>query len=722
LGLRAERSARRNTDTSKNAWEKELRGRKNSFLLEIRDDYTFIVEYPWYPFTYLRGWIPTQRSNYRTENKTSFNLNLYLQGENQTDPESSAYQRRFEHENWVRYQFNAFMKRWEETANYYNSEKAQRTTKFQLKFFHYINEDLQWLRKNGIKVKYTTETAKKLDLLKKKATEDYEIRVFPDNDELVVKWSKGTDQWFRPLILTFIDFLTVIYHETETQKSFLPILTQSGERELRVAYWAIFRAMNFWNSFKKVLDTQKYPQIWLHYEPYQLPTIPWRHINEFIKPKFELRPYQEDALKKWKQHNYFGSEQLPTGSGKTVIGIGAIWETKDRTLILVPNLDLVEQWKDRITTFLNIPSSEIGIFSGNKKDFEKDIVISTYQLLSQYIEDYLVATGELPDSPKILNEFDENIDLSGGEMQQKKYRRSLDVVESAVVYFTTQFGLLLADECHHVQAKTFKEIALNLAIPKRLALSATIEWELNTSLIIATMGPVIYDITYGTLSRTGFIPPILYRKILIPLTTAEKESLLTKKGKSQGFRSKICREAKNKYPMITRIIKAQFTKQILIFTSRIAHAELIYHYLKQQGIESHLLVGTTITNARERESLLQKFREKKVKILILVKMLNEGFDAPADTVIIVSGSKNRREQIQRCGRTTRPGHIAKIFELIVDKEDLDTEYIVAQSREIKNIIEPWIQDKLIGKKLIKEVEQLIRTDIQLNPPIEIIQN
>ena len=91
-------------------------------------------------------------------------------------------------------------------------------------------------------------------------------------------------------------------------------------------------------------------------------------------------------------------------------------------------------------------------------------------------------------------------------------------------------------------------------------------------------------------------------------------------------------------------------------------------------------------------------------------MLNEGFDAPADTVIIVSGSKNKRDHIQRCGRTTRLGHIAKIFELVVDKDDLDTEEDIAASRDISNVIQPWIQDKLvekIDKKLLRDIEEIV---------------
>lgn len=715
LGLRAERSPRRNTDITKQSWEKELRKQKNKFVLEIRDDLTFMVDYPWYPFTQLIGWIPTQRSNFRTENKSSFSLNHYLQGVENRSPDPLKYQRRFEHKNWVRYQLNAFMKRWEESGSYYKRENSQRTTKFQLQFIQYVETDLANLRKHGITIKFTPKAKERLNQLKTNMLEGFDITIFPENEQLVVKWSKNTDKWFQPLILIFIDYLTILYISNESEKSILPSITQKNDRELSIAYWAIFRAMQFWQGFKSVLAAQKHPPVILNFTPYELPSVPWRHIQKEAKKKFELRPYQQDALTIWQEFNYFGSEQLPTGAGKTLIGIGAIWKTKNRTLILVPNLDLIEQWKERIKTFLDIPDHFIGIFSGYKKDFDKDIVISTYQLLSQYIQDYLIGTKEKFSSNNgIKAENIQNLD----QESENQSRRSLEVVKRAYDYFTSQFGLLIADECHHVQAKTFKEIALNLTIPRRLALSATIDWETNTSMIFAAMGSIIYGITYGTLSKIGFIPPIIYKNVKIPLTSEEKAKLTSKNGKTQGFRSTLSREAENKYLMIKKIINAPFTEQILVFTSRISHAELIHQYLHHEGIESHLLVGTTISNAREREELLQKFRTKKIHVLILVKMLNEGFDAPADTVIIASGSKNRREHVQRSGRTTRLGHVAKIFELVVDKDDLDTEYLVSQQRDIKNIIEPWIQDKLVEPHLLQQIDRLIRTDLPLSPTIK----
>ncbi len=705
LGLRGERSARRNADITVESWKKEQRKNKNKFELEIREDLTFIVDYPWFPFTKLKGFIPIQRSNYPFESISDFRLDLYLEGESQKNPDPNNYQRRFEHENWVRYQYNSFIKNWGDATKYYTNPNNQRTTKYQLLIPQYADEDLELLKNNGITVLMDSRTEKELERVKKESLLAYYVKVYPENDELIVEWSDKVDKWFRDVILIFVDYMTIVYHEdSDNNSEILESFIQEGPTKIRIPYWAMFRAIDFWERLKEVLGQQEIKTIDFIIKRYIPKPINWRKLDKIAKKQFELRFYQQDALDIWKKNLNFASEQLPTGAGKTVIGIGAIWEVKERTLILVPNLDLVEQWKQRITSFLGVPESEIGIFSGVKKEFEKDIVISTYQLLSQYIQDYKIGSGELVKIKK-AGLYDE-------EDTVVKQRRALSTVSTAVNYFRSNFGLLIADECHHVQASTFKEIALGLDIPKRLALSATIEWELNTSLIISAMGPVIYSITYGTLSKEGFIPPIIYRKVKIPLTSEEKTKLATKEGKNQAFRSKLCRNAKNKYPIMEKLIKAPFTKQILIFTSRISHAEKIYEYLESKQIESTLLVGSVVNNAKERETVLQKFRDKKIHILILVKMLNEGFDAPADTVIIVSGSKNKRDHIQRCGRTTRLGHIAKIFELVVDRDDLDTEEEIAAERDISNVIQPWIQDKLvekIDKKLLRDIEDLVGT-------------
>jgi superfamily II DNA or RNA helicase len=223
------------------------------------------------------------------------------------------------------------------------------------------------------------------------------------------------------------------------------------------------------------------------------------------------------------------------------------------------------------------------------------------------------------------------------------------------------------------------------------------------------MGPIIHKISYGLLAREGFIAPIYSRRIHIPLTSDEK-GIINQKGKSSY--GKVSREARYKMFAVHKLLESPLTSQTLIFTSRINHAKALHKFLKERKITTTLLTGDTVLNEKEFNILLEKFRKNEINTLILVKMLNEGFDAPADTIIVVSGTKNRREQVQRVGRATRPGKVAKLFELIVDPMELEYEYEIAESRSIDDVIEPHVQDMLLPHKEKYALNQLV-DDIKL---------
>ncbi|MFX0211513.1 MAG: DEAD/DEAH box helicase, partial [Candidatus Hodarchaeota archaeon] len=325
----------------------------------------------------------------------------------------------------------------------------------------------------------------------------------------------------------------------------------------------------------------------------------------------------------------------------------------------------------------------IGIFNGQKKAFrEYPVVISTYQLLSQYLQDFHAI--ERKDTDKVA-------------------RDKLTVMDT-IGFFTHKFGLVIADEAHHIQAETFRQIAVDLEIPRRMALSATIEKSVHSSLVIATMGPIIHKVSYGLLAREGFIAPIYFKRIHVPLT-AEEKGILIKKGKRAY--GKVAREAHNKLIAIHKLLESPITSQTLIFTSRIKHAMKIHSFLKNHRIENTVLTGDTIVNDRELNQILDQFRKGKIQTLVLVKMLSEGFDAPADTIIVVSGTRNRREQIQRFGRATRPGKVAKLFELIIEPLELDYEREISEARDISDVIEPHVQDTLLPTKIKQEIDDLV---------------
>ena len=61
-----------------------------------------------------------------------------------------------------------------------------------------------------------------------------------------------------------------------------------------------------------------------------------------------LRDYQKQALDAWIFNGKRGVIVLPTGSGKTVIGIKAISLLNIPTIVIVPTLDLLDQWRSRL--------------------------------------------------------------------------------------------------------------------------------------------------------------------------------------------------------------------------------------------------------------------------------------------------------------------------------------------------------------------------------------
>ncbi|MFW9993334.1 MAG: DEAD/DEAH box helicase [Candidatus Odinarchaeota archaeon] len=674
-----EKISKEAADVSETYWEKFLKNNKK-FEVRVKADLTIFVDFPYYPFTLLNAWIPARRGQYKNERRQSdLNVeNFFTSMEKESQPHQ--YDRKFYYEHWARDSFRSWQRNWKKLNGYWEKRSNQRPTKFLLHFPQLALEDLKILKSHGCKIIFEKGANEKLEKAKEKVYSTFNVNIDFLESNLRIRWSKGFSQWFHTLFKDFARYLA-IRTEDDPDADYIPCITQVGEREIHIASWASFRANYFWKIAKKELMKPYLFKIF--YKPYESPL---EKEDLDTKPTYTLREYQNKAIEEWEASDYFGTIELPTGSGKTIIGIETIHRTRERTLILVPNLALVDQWIHQLSGKLSIPVEKIGIFNGQKKEFRHhSVVISTYQLLSQYLQDFRAY--------ETAN-------------QEEGIRRDKILVEDTIGFFTTKFGLLIADEAHHIQAQTFRQIAMELQIARRVALSATIEKSLHSSLVIATMGPIVYRVHYGLLARGGFIAPIYSKRIFIPLTDQEKEMLQNQK-KGTNIAGKISREAKNKFRVIYNLMKSETTSQTLIFTSRIKHANEIHSFLKGNGIESTVLTGNTVTNDSELQTLLENFRKGIIRILVLVLMLNEGFDAPADTVIIASGTRNRREQIQRLGRATRPGKIAKFFELVVDPSELEYEFEVAKERDVSDVIEPWVQESLIPPETKKDLDRLI---------------
>jgi superfamily II DNA or RNA helicase len=162
-----------------------------------------------------------------------------------------------------------------------------------------------------------------------------------------------------------------------------------------------------------------------HKEPVDF--IDYRQVLPEVEFAFTgtLRPYQKTAIDDCIKEDW-GVLQAPTGSGKTAMAIAIIAERKQPALIICHTKELLNQWIERIETFLGIPKEEIGIIGGGNKKIGNKITVSLVQSLYKCAEDI---------APHI--------------------------------------GFLIVDECHRCPSRTFTEAVMAFDCKFMLGLSAT---------------------------------------------------------------------------------------------------------------------------------------------------------------------------------------------------------------------------------------------------------
>lgn len=379
----------------------------------------------------------------------------------------------------------------------------------------------------------------------------------------------------------------------------------------------------------------------LDYDDVALDLPPMPHLTDTT---VKLRDYQTDALQKWLR-TMVGVLVLPTGAGKTVIGMKAIAALHVPTLVVVPTLELVKQWQRELEEKLGI---EIGTYSGDAHVL-KSVTVATYDTA------YLRAE----------------------ELGNK-------------------FLFLIFDEVHHLPSPGYATIAELFVAPYRLGLTATYEREDGRHKELERLvGGKIYEI--GVEKLTGkHLAEYTTRKIVTDLNEVERDEyekhhavfteflkakhlVLRSPGDFQRFvmrtgRDPKAREAllarnrarrialnsRSKLEALSKILAEHAGERTIIFTE---HNSLVHAISKEFLIPAI----THTTQKEERAEILDRFRTGKYNSIVTSKVLEEGIDVPEASVgVILSGSGSKREYKQRLGRILRKqeGKLAVLYEIV----------------------------------------------------------
>ncbi|RLE53970.1 MAG: hypothetical protein DRJ40_11835 [Thermoprotei archaeon] len=378
-------------------------------------------------------------------------------------------------------------------------------------------------------------------------------------------------------------------------------------------------------QFLKLLSEYRYYPVFPSEVTEKLKQLFTARIEVPKKPPYRLLDYQWEAIKKWLENGARGTVVIPTGGGKTFVGIEAIRRLAVPTLILVPTEELMRQWAEKIRKYLGI---EPGLLGGGHHEI-KPITVATYHSASKHIDE-----------------------------------------------IWDKFLLIIADEGHHLPAETFKEVALKCIAPYRLVLSATPERaDQNHELIYSICGPVVFKISYPELVERGVVAPLQYYVVWGRLSSEEEkeiEKLLqeARKGRRRGISAlnkirQIIAKARWKIPVVVELVRRNPGKRIFVFTQYVDQAEELYRAIKEVEPKTALVTGEI--RGREREKLFNAFKRGDIRVIVTTTVLDEGVDVPdADMAIIVSNSGQARQMIQRVGRVirARPGKVAIVYDLV----------------------------------------------------------
>jgi superfamily II DNA or RNA helicase len=432
--------------------------------------------------------------------------------------------------------------------------------------------------------------------------------------------------------------------------------TPYGKWDPRVGYFRI-KALHY----RDVLEYFEESQIPVEDMVQQLPPL------ETLKSTVQLRSYQEAALSRWRRNGNRGVLVLPTAAGKTYIALKAVEVLRTQTLIVVPTLDLIDQWRSRINECLGVDAGAVG----GGENSVRMITVATYD--SAYLQ---------------------------------------------AAFLGNRFRLIVFDEVHHLASPSYMQIAQTYTAPYRMGLTATYERiDERHELLPMLVGDLIVNIEVDELAGKH-LAPYSYEKKYVELSPEEQrlydkemntfrsylrekrivmkspsdfQKFIMRTGRDPHARDallarnravKAALNSQEKIKALGKLLEANKNEKVLIFT---LHTDLVYAISRRFLIPSI----TYLTPKKERREILENFRKGNYQTIVTSQVLDEGIDVPDATIgYILSGTGSTRAYIQRLGRLLRKveGKKARLIE-IVSKETMEVRMSRrrTQKKEEKNV-------------------------------------
>ncbi len=324
----------------------------------------------------------------------------------------------------------------------------------------------------------------------------------------------------------------------------------------------------------------------------------------------ELRPEQRIAADAMLAHET-GVLSATTAFGKTIIAAWLIAQRGVNTLVLVHRRQLLDQWVERLSAFLDLPANAIGqIGAGRDKPSGMLDVAVIQSLCRKGVVD----------------------DRVGG------------------------YGHLIVDECHHLPAFSFEQVARSAKARFVAGLSATVaRKDGHHPIIFMQCGPIRHRVSAKTQAA---MRPFEHKVLVCPTSfqsTASADS--DKRAEFQSLnRSLIDDETRNRRICDDIVQAVRDGRSPLVLTERNDHLDRLASQLS--GRARHLLVLRGGMGRKQRQDIVSQLsaipHDEERVLLSIAKYIGEGFDdARLDTLMLTLPVSWRGTIAQYVGRLHR---------------------------------------------------------------------
>jgi superfamily II DNA or RNA helicase len=305
-----------------------------------------------------------------------------------------------------------------------------------------------------------------------------------------------------------------------------------------------------------------------------------------------------------------------TAFGKTVAAAYLIAARKRNTLVLVHRAQLLDQWRERLAAFLDLPINRIGQISGGKSKRTGEIDVALLQSLHR--------KGETKD-------------------------------------LVAEYGHIVVDECHHLSAVTFEQVMRHVKARYVLGLTATpIRKDGHHPIIYMQCGPSRFNLPVRSQVEASPFEHLVSPQLTNVTWTREPAPTI------QELYALLTVDDDRNSQIISDVMAAvALGRSPLVLSGRTDHVEWLGTRLRE--CVEHVFILKGGMGAKQRAEVAERFAATANLPRVIVatgSYIGEGFDdSRLDTLFLAMPISWRGTLQQYVGRLHRLHHNKRVVEV-----------------------------------------------------------